>query len=153
MCWLSTHLKWRFYIRVTWTDVITGKKSCSPLCCIAHKKQSEKPISWTNPRQEAPLPPFFLRTTFRISVITPASPLIEKYTNLGSSLWCAKRVFVSSRDRDFVAEVGKCGSRLLGLFSLVLWPNVFLTALHLWAVLVRASIFQKKLVRCRNVFF
>ena len=89
MCWLSTHLKWRFYIRVTWTDVITGKKSCSPLCCIAHKKQSEKPISWTNPRQEAPLPPFFLRTTFRNSVITPASCLIEMSTTLRSSLWCS----------------------------------------------------------------
>ena len=46
------------------------------------------------------------------------------------SLQCGKAtaVFVSSRDRDFVAEVGKCGSRLLDLFSLVLWPSVLLTA-------------------------
>ena len=35
---------------------------------------------------------------------------------------------MSSRDRDFVAEVGKCGSRLFDLLFLVLWPSVFLTA-------------------------
>ena len=46
------------------------------------------------------------------------------------SLQCGKAtaVFVSSRDRDFVAEVGKCGSRWLDLFFLVLWPSVFFTA-------------------------
>ena len=55
-------------------------------------------------------------------------PAIE---SLVLSLQCGKAtaVFVSSRDRDFVAEGGKCGSRLLDLFSLVLlWPSVFLTA-------------------------
>ena len=31
----------------------------------------------------------FLGTTFRISAITPASPLIEKSTTLQSSLWCS----------------------------------------------------------------
>ena len=69
-----------------------GSFSCGRqvhLCCIAHKKKCEKPIFRTNPRLEAPLPPFFLRTTFRTSVITPASPLIKKSTTLRSSLWCS----------------------------------------------------------------
>ena len=68
---------------------ILPQKKTKHLCCIAHKKKSEKPIFRTNPRLEAPLPPFFLRTTFRISAITPASPLIEKSTTLRSSLWCS----------------------------------------------------------------
>ena len=39
----------------------------------------------------------------------------------------ATAVFVSSRDRDFVTQVGRCGSRLLDLLSLVLqlWPKCF----------------------------
>ena len=53
------------------------------------QKKSEKPISGTNPRLEAPLPPFYSRTTFRISAITPALPLIEKSTTLRSSLRCS----------------------------------------------------------------
>ena len=52
------------------------------LCCMAHNTKSEKPIFRTNPR-------LFLRTTFRNSTITPASPLIKKSTTLRSSLWCA----------------------------------------------------------------
>ena len=121
-------------------------------------KQSEKPIFRTNSRLEAPLPPFCLRTTFRISAITPTSPLIKKVhhpaiESLVLSLQCGKAttVFSSSRDWEFVAEVGKCGSRLLDLFFLVLLPRVFLLLLHRCAVLVRASIYIKKLVLC-NVF-
>ena len=34
---------------------------------------------------------------------------------------------MSSRHRGFVAEVGKCGSRSLDLFVLVLWPSTFFT--------------------------
>ena len=59
------------------------------LCCIAHKKNSEKLIFRTYPRLEAPRPPIFLRTTFRNSAITPTSPLIEKSTTPRSSLWCS----------------------------------------------------------------
>ena len=69
-----------------------GSFSCGRqvhLCCIAHKKKCEKPIFRTNPRLEAPLPPFSLRTTFRNSAITPASPLIKKSTTLRLSRWCS----------------------------------------------------------------
>ena len=39
----------------------------------------------------------------------------------------AAAVFVSSRHRDFVAEVGNCGSRALDLIFLVPWPSSFLS--------------------------
>ena len=99
----------------------------------------------------------FLRTTFRNSAITPASPLIKKSTTLRSSLWCsllmqcgkATAVFVSSRDRDFVPEVGQCGSRLLDLFFSYCGQVFFLLLLHRWAVLVSYAI---SYLRC-NVFF
>ena len=71
----------------------TMKLSIKAVChtCVASptKKKSEKPIFRTNPRLEAPLPPFFFRRTYHISAITPASPLIEKSTTLRSSLWCS----------------------------------------------------------------
>ena len=41
------------------------------------QKKSEKPIFRTIPRLEAPPPLIFLRTTFRNSAITLASPLIK----------------------------------------------------------------------------
>ena len=46
------------------------------------------------------------------------------------SLRCgnATAIFVSSRHRDFVAEVRKCGFRSLDLFVLVLWLHIFFTA-------------------------
>ena len=47
------------------------------------------PILQTNPRLETPLPPFFLRTTFRNSTIITASPLIRKSTIPRSTLWCS----------------------------------------------------------------
>ena len=108
---------------------------------------------------------FFLRTMFRNSAVTPASPLIRKSTTLRSSLWCshysvakATAVFVSSRHRDFVAEgdfvaeVGKCGSRSLDLLFLVLWPSVFFTAPPSMSSTRTYEYFSKNLVRC-NVFF
>ena len=67
----------------------TRQNLCFPPVLHRPQKKNEEPIFRTNPRLEAPLPPFFLRTTFRISAITPASPLIEKFTTLRSSLWCS----------------------------------------------------------------
>ena len=103
--------------------------------CVASPIKKKKPILRTNPRLEAPRPPFILRTTFRTSAITPASPLIRKFTTLRLVLspQCGKAtaVFVSSRHRDFVAQVGKCGSRSLDLLFLVLvlWTSFFFAAL------------------------
>ena len=106
------------------------------LRCIAHKKKSEDVIFRTNTRLESPLPPLFLRTTFRnfrhnSGDATPRS-----------SLWCshcsvAKRqqfscplgtATLSLKLENVVLGCWICGSRLLDLFSLVLWPSVFLTA-------------------------
>ena len=70
------------------------------------------------------------------------------------SLQCGKAtaVFVSSRDRDFVAEVGKCGSRLLDSFFLSLWLSVFFTALPSMSSTRTYENFFFNLVRC-NAFF
>ena len=61
------------------------------LCCIAHTHERKLilRILRVNPRLEAPLSPFFWRTTFRNSTITPALPLIRKFTTLRSSRWCS----------------------------------------------------------------
>ena len=58
---------------------------------MLHRPQKEKKgrLFPTNPRLEAPLPPFFVRTMFRNSPRTPASPLIGKSTTLRSTLWCS----------------------------------------------------------------
>ena len=123
------------------------------------QKKSEKTIFRTNPRLEAPLPPIFLRTTFRHSAITPASPPIEKSTTLRSSLWCshcsvAKRqqfscplgtVTLSLKLENVVPGCWICFFSYCG-------QVFFLLLLHRWAALVRTSTFQKNLVRC-NVFF
>ena len=99
----------------------------------------------------------FFYTTFRNSAITPASPLIENST-LRSSLWCshcsvkATAVFVSSRDRDFATIVGKCGSRLLDLCFLVLWPSVFFTAPSMSSTRTYGYFAKISYIRC-NVFF
>ena len=53
------------------------------------KKNLKSRFSGQRPRLEAPPPPCFLRTTFRHSTTTPASPLIKKSTTLRSSLWCS----------------------------------------------------------------
>ena len=126
---------------------------------IAPTKNKEKPIFRANPRLEAPLPLFFSRATFCIPAITPASPLITKVHHpviecQVLSLQCGKAtaVFVSSRDRDFVAQVGKCGSKLLDLFFLVLRPSVFFTAPPSMSSTRTYEYFFKNLVRC-NVFF
>ena len=73
----------------------------------------------------------FLRKMFRNSAATPASPLIRKSTTLRSTLWCS-HYSVSKRQQfsyplliDFVAEVGKCRCRSLGLSFLVVWPIFF----------------------------
>ena len=58
-------------------------------CVASPTNKKQEPILRTNPRMEALLPPFFLRTTFRNSATTPASPLIENPTTLRSSLWCS----------------------------------------------------------------
>ena len=137
---------------------------CAPDTPVLHRpqKKSEKPIFRTNPRLEAHLPPFFLRMTFRNSAITRASPLIKKSTTLQSSL-CCSHCSVAKRQQFscplgtaiFVAEVGKCGSRLLdtGYVFLVLWPSVFFTA-PLSMSRTRTYEYFKKIsyTRC-NVFF
>ena len=95
------------------------------LCCIAHKKKKQKKaILPPNPRLEAPLPPFFFAND--------VSQFRHNSTTLRSTFWCSRynvgkatAVFVSSRHRDFVAEVGKCSSRSLDLFFLVLRPVSF----------------------------
>ena len=92
--------------------------------CIAHKKNLKSRFSrqihdWL----EAPLPPFFLRTTFRNSAITPASSLIKKSTSLRSSLWCShcsvakRQQFSCSLGTAILSfKVGKYVSRLLDFF-------------------------------------
>ena len=95
----------------------------------------------------------FLRTTFRNSAITPASPLIKKSTTLRSSLWCshcslAKRpqfscplgtATLSLKLENVVPDCWICFSRTVAKCFILL-------LLHRWAVLVRTSIFSKNAV-------
>ena len=121
-------------------------------------KKKKKSILGTNPRLEAPLPPFFLRTIFRNSAITPDSPHPKVHhpaiDSLVLSLQCGKAaaVFVPSRCRDFVAEVGKCGSRSLDLLFLVLWPSVSFTASPSMSSTRTYEYFSKNLLRCNVIF-
>ena len=121
-----------------------------------------RPIFRTNPRLEAPLPPFFLRTTFRVSAITPASPLIEKSTTLRSSLWCS-HCSVAKR-QQFSCPLGTA-TLSLKLENVVpgCWicffsycgQVFFLLLFHRLAILLYSHVrvfFKKNLVRC-NVFF
>ena len=105
------------------------------LCCITHKKKTEKPIFRTNLPLEALLPPFFVRTTFRNSAITPASLLIRKSSTLRFTLWCSHDS-VAKREQ-FSCPLGTT-SLLLKLenvvpgrwmFFLLLWPSIFFTAM------------------------
>ena len=103
-------------------------------CVASPTNKKQEPILRTNPRMEALLPPFFLRTTFdnchNFSVTPNPKVHHPAIDSLVLSLQCGKAaaVFVSSRHRDFVAEVGKCSSRSLDLLFLVLWPSTFFTA-------------------------
>ena len=80
---------------------------------VLHRPQNNfLPILGTNPRLEAPLPLYFSCTTFRNSVITLATPSIQKRTTRRWTLRCShyKRVkatvvFVPCKDRDIVAQV------------------------------------------------
>ena len=77
----------------------------------------------------------------RDSAITPVHhPAIE---SLVLSLQCGKAtaVLVSSRDRQFVAQVGKRGSSCWICFFSYCGQVFFLLLLHRRAVLVRTSIF------------
>ena len=64
----------------------------------------------------------------------------------------ATAVFVSSRHRDFVAEVWKCESKSLDLFFLVQWPSIFFNAPPSMSSIHTYEYFSKIIVRC-NVFF
>ena len=57
------------------------------LCCIAHEKNLKRRFSGKSTTGSTSTS-VFLRTAFRNSAITPASPLIKKSTTLRSSLWC-----------------------------------------------------------------
>ena len=66
------------------------RTSCVHLCCIAHKKE-KKGDSADKSTTGSTSTSVFLRTTFRDSAITHASPLIRKsttLTTLRSTLWC-----------------------------------------------------------------
>ena len=54
------------------------RKGCVINASVLHRRQNKqtKTILRTNARPHAPLPPSFSRTMFRVSGITPASPLI-----------------------------------------------------------------------------
>ena len=80
------------------------------------------------------------------SAITPASPLIRKVHHPAID-----SMVLSLQHRDFVAEVGKCGSRSLDLLFLVLWPSIFFTASPSMSSSRTYEHFSKTLVRC-NVF-
>ena len=129
------YVGWRcFHARITCVASPTKKNKTSRFCGQIHY--------WKHVYLR------FFPTTLRNFPVTPASPLMRKFTAPRSTLWCyhysgkEAAVFVSSRHRDFVAEVGKCGSRSLDLFFLVLWLS-FLLLLHRWAVLVRTRKFRK----------
>ena len=62
----------------------------APTCVASPTKKTKKPIMPTNARLKARLPAFFLRTMFRNSARTPASPpIIRKSTTLRSTVWCS----------------------------------------------------------------
>ena len=114
-------------------SVPAAKQRNEPDTPVLHRPQKQthkKPILPTNPRLEPPLPPFFYVRCFVVRQISSLTskpkvhhPAID---SLVLSLQCGKAtaVFVSSRHRDFVAQVEKCGSRSLDSFFLLLWPSV-----------------------------
>ena len=129
----------------TWNEATRDSSTCtsiriillySPVLHRPHKKLKSRFSGQIHDWKHLYLR-FFLRTTFRDSAVTPASPLINQKVHhpaiesLVLSLQCGKAaaVFVSSGDRDFVAEVGNCGSRLLELLFLELWPSIFFAVL------------------------
>ena len=56
---------------------------------VSHRPQKKTNDSADKSTTESTSTSVFLRTTFRDSAITPASPLIRKSTTLRSTLWCS----------------------------------------------------------------
>ena len=96
------------------------------LCCIAHQKKTKKADSADESTTGSTSTSFFF--TYDVPQFRRNSSLTSErkvhHPAIDSSvlsLQCGKAVavFVSSRHRDFDAQVGKCGSRSLDLFFLV----------------------------------
>ena len=125
----------------------------------AHKNKNKNAECSDKSKSGSPSTSVFLRAMFRYSAITPASPLVRKSTTVRSTLWCShysvakqqRAVFVSSRQREFVAQVEKSGSRSLDLFFLGLWQSIFYCS-SIDEQYQHEQEFSRIFVRC-NVFF
>ena len=124
------------------------------LCCIAHKKNTQKVDSADKSTTGSTSTSAFLIydvPKFRHNSSLTSNPKVHypAIDSLVLSLQCGKATaaFVSSRDRDFVAQVGKCASRSLDLFFLVLWPGILSTATPSMSSSGTYEHFSKNLVR------
>ena len=86
--WVSSPVGKLFLCGLKLSCVKWSHRSVKYLCCIADTPPQNKSILLTNPRLEAPLPPFFSCWAFLNSAVTPAVGSVRKCSTRLRTLWC-----------------------------------------------------------------